>query len=141
MENRFEKHWGSKEGDIKIGKYRVTLTEDLGSGSFGVVHPAVDRKTKENIAVKKMRFTFGTETNEEFRQLAKAEAKTMMMIRDRNIVSLLDYETAHGCTWLFMPLCDLGDINRYLSNNADMSRGKKIDFYASNGRGSRMPAW
>ena len=126
MGNRSIKETISNEGDVKIGRYTVTLTEDLGSGSFGMVHPAVERHTKEKVAVKKMRFTFGTDTNEEFKQLAESEAANMKMIRHPHIVSLLDYETAHGCAWLFMPLCDLGDMNRYLSNNADMPIGKRI---------------
>ena len=128
MGNRFDKVLAPKEGDVKIGKYRVSLTEDLGSGSFGIVHSAVNRNTKEKVAVKKMRFTLGTDTNEEFRQIAVSEAETMMMIHHRNIVSLLGYEQAHGCAWLFMPLCDLGDMNIYLNNNAEMSLGKRLIF-------------
>ena len=126
MGNRVVKNAASKEGDVKIGKYKVTLTKVLGSGSYGTVHPAVNRNTKEKVAVKKMIFAFGTDTNEGIRQLAEFEAETMMIIRHPNILSLLDYETAYGCAWLFMPLCELGDMNRYLSNNADMSLGKRL---------------
>ena len=73
-----------------------------------------------------MRFTFGTVTNEEFRQLAESEAETMKMVCHPHIVSLLDCDTAYGCARLVMPLCSLGDLNRYLSNNEDMPIGKRL---------------
>ena len=41
-----------KDGEADIGGYRVTLTEDIGSGSFGTVFPAKNRKTGEKMEKK-----------------------------------------------------------------------------------------
>ena len=122
----FGKDSSLQEGEIDIGIYRVALTDDIGSGSFGTVFKATNRKTAEKIAVKKIRYEFNTEINDELRNMAETEIISMAMVRHRHIVSLLDYKMANGSAWIFMPYCDRGDLNRYLSNNADMSIGKRF---------------
>ena len=114
-----------REGEVDIGIYRVTLTEDLGSGTFGSVYKAINRKTKEMVAVKKIRYTFGNEINNKMKDMAVAEAESMKMVSHPHIVSLLDYHTGHGSAWLFMPFCDLGDMNMYLKNNPSMTLEKR----------------
>ena len=115
-----------KDGEADIGGYRVTLTEDIGSGSFGTVFSARNRKTGGKLAVKKIRYDIGAEINEELRNMAESEAVVMKTVRHRHIVSLLDYAIAHRSAWLFMPFCDRGDLNHYLNNNADMPIGKRF---------------
>ena len=115
-----------KDGEFDIGNYRVTLTEDIGSGSFGTVFLAMNRQTKGKLAVKKIKYKFGTEINDELRNMAETEVESMKMVRHPHIVSLLDYKIANGSAWIFMPYCDHGDLNRYLTNNADMPIGKRF---------------
>ena len=115
-----------KAGEIDIGYYRVTLTEDIGSGSFGTVFQARNRKTGERLAVKKIKYEIGTEISEELKNMAESEAEVMKAVRHAHIVSLLDYAIAHRSAWLFMSFCDRGDLNYYLSNNPDIPIGKRF---------------
>ena len=128
MGNLFRQYTESslKDGEFDIGNYRVTLTDDIGSGSFGTVFQAMNRQTREKLAVKKIKYMFGTEINDELRNIAETEAESMRMVRHAHIVSLLDYKIANGSAWIFMPYCDRGDLNRYLTNYADMPIGKRF---------------
>ena len=126
MGNKFAKGTVLKTGEIDIGHYRVMLNDDIGSGTFGTVFPATHRKTGEKLAVKKIKYEFGTEISEELKNMAESEAESMKAVRHPNIVSLLECVIAHGSAWLFMPFCDQGDLNHYLSNNADMPIGKRF---------------
>ena len=117
---------GLNEGEIVIGRYRVALFEQLGSGSFGTILKATNPYTGEKVAVKRMMYKFGTQIIDKLKTLAESEAKSMKMVRHPNIVRFLDFDRAHGSAWLFMQLCDQGDLNIYLKNNADIPIGKKL---------------
>ena len=84
------------EGEVDIGDYRVKLADDIGSGSFGTVYEATNRYTHELVAVKKIKYTFRKEINNEMRDMATAEADTMRIIKHPYIVSLLDYKIRLG---------------------------------------------
>ena len=115
-----------KEGEVDIGPYRVSLTTDIGNGTFGTVYKAVHQRKKKDVAVKKIPFTFEEEVNREAKDMAMSEAKQMQEIRHPNIVSLLDLHLHLGSDWLFMDYCELGDLSRYLNNNADLSLTEKF---------------
>ena len=47
MGNIFPKGDGLREEEINIGKYRVTLINSIGNGSFGTVFHATDMQKKK----------------------------------------------------------------------------------------------
>ena len=113
-------------GEVDIGLYRITVYPTIGGGAFGHVCKAVHKDTLERVAAKGIRYSWDDE-NDDMCNVALAEAENMKRIRHENIVPLIDYESHEGTVWIFMELCEEGDLDRYMRRNAEMTFARKCN--------------
>jgi len=101
--------------DSRLGPYR--LRRELGRGSMGVVHLAVDGRSGQPVALKSM--ALGADLSEdEHRQLKQrflGEAEAARRLSHPDIVQVFDAGEAGGHAWMAMELlsgCELGRYTR-----------------------------
>jgi len=98
-----------------LGPYRLIRT--LGQGSVGVVHLAIDSRTRQALALKVL--TLGHDLSESDHALARehflGEFRTARRLSHPDIVTLYDAGEQDGTAWLAMELlsgCELGRYTR-----------------------------
>ncbi len=82
----------------RIGPYE--LREELGRGGMGAVHRAVDARTGQEVALKLLLAV----ADERARRRQLLEARALMGLRHRSVVSLLDAGEDRGRPWLALEL-------------------------------------
>ncbi len=107
---------------LVIGKYNIFLSDQLGNGAYGVVYKAKDESDKP-VAAKKI--SIGDHA-----RMAVQEAENfyeLQPLEHRNIVKIFDITRERDAIWIFMELCELGDLNKYFTNNlSTLSDNKKV---------------
>ena len=112
---------------ISLDPYRISLDEVIGMGCFGQVLHAINIENGEKLAVKQiMSLAHEPKDNSEYLAKMNAISMTMKRIRHPHIVCFLDCKILKSSAWIFMPLCDGGDLRRFLSKNADMPNEKRF---------------
>ena len=93
-----------------VAGYTIYLDRRLGKGGFGAVYKATDRNG-QIVAAKKMDNVPDVSRMENFLHNNLPE--------HRNIMKVLNTATYNTEFWLFMPVCEHGDLNRYFSQSAE----------------------
>jgi len=92
--------------------YSIPESEPLGTGSFGIVLPAVDQRTGQKRAAKKIRKA-GVEAS-----ILQREVVALRAVDEHpNVCRLLDVYETDDDLWLVMDLCEGGDLCGYLLNS------------------------
>ena len=93
---------------LSKGNYRIDIDTVLGSGSFGVVHPAT-HKFGRKVAAKRIN------TNDQLKanQIA-ADFAHILCLTHKNIARVFDVTLQNKSIWVFMELCEHGDLVNYL---------------------------
>ncbi len=88
-------------------KYKVDLTKVLGRGAFGTVHKAEHRNGKK-VAAKRID---GKE--EDAVKVVEKDLLKLKGLNHRNIAQVYDVRRDQTTVWVFMELCDQGDLAQY----------------------------
>lgn len=103
---------------------RYVDLQSIGSGAQGVVCSALDKKSNERVAIKKLSKPF---TNETYAKRAFRELRLMKMVNHKNIIGLLNLFTPASCieefndVYIVMELMD-ADLRRVIGVNLDHDR-------------------
>ena len=111
----------------KCGGYMITFCPALGRGVFGTVHKAVHIKSKEQLAAKQLILS-GTKLQKEH-TLREAQEELNMIQNvqgHQNIVQLYDHMHMNNAYWIFMELCDLGDLHDFMDKSPRMEIERKV---------------
>ncbi|EAS06587.2 Serine/Threonine kinase domain protein (macronuclear) [Tetrahymena thermophila SB210] len=102
----------------QVDNYILNLDKILGQGSFGSVYQAIDMKNGDRqVAVKQISQTSMNKNADKLMQLLKNEIKTMKMIKDKNVVQLLDVRRSSNNIYLIVEYCNGGSLESYLNKN------------------------
>lgn len=101
------------------GVNRYSLGEVLGSGRFGVVQKATDKKKKKVVAVKMVDLTkFGSADIRKFKENVKREIRLMRRCQHDNIVALLDnYDDGATKIYIVQEFCGGGNLLHFFASN------------------------
>ena len=97
----------TKNPELQVGNYSVSLDKVLGKGSYGVVHPATDSKGSK-VAAKRI-------DGKDKRKMEKItkDLNKLMTLDHPNIVKIFDIHQVHTTIWMFMEFCEYGDLNDF----------------------------
>ncbi len=95
---------------LNVSQFRVNTGKILGKGSFGIVHKALD-KSGADIAAKRIDFTARTKS-----KLPKVTTglKRLTELNHENIARIFQVFEEEATVWVFMELCNQGDLINYL---------------------------
>ena len=113
-------------GEIDVGRYRIKLDDNIGSGMFGSVCQAHRIDSGEPIAAKGILVGDRWSQNDYLKAMAMEEGARMKRCSHENIAKLYDYCEHGNKVWLFMEFCNLGDLNHYLDGNPEMEFSEKL---------------
>ena len=100
----------TKETEMVLGKHLVNLTEELGSGSFGIVYAGKHATSGKKVAVKKL-----TIVDEEAGRLALEEIKKYERLpKHPNLVEMIDYHYQRNAFWLVLEYCTDGTLEQFV---------------------------
>ena len=99
-----------------IGGYEVDLSMDdlLGEGTFGCVYKAKRLDDNQPVAAKMLK---KYEPNLKDPIVQRDIESLDKIPKHKNVVSILHHEAVAGEYWIFMELCDLGDLRDYFRKN------------------------
>ena len=104
-----------------VGKYSVTFSPPLGSGTFGKVHEAVHKSTNETVAAKQIDIGDQERINDYMLQMADKELKILRDLQNHpNIVQVRDYFIKQNVFWIMMEFCELSNLYTYLQQNKEL---------------------
>ncbi len=95
---------------LSKGEYTVDTDQVLGKGSFGIVHKAVDRNGTE-VAAKRIDFT--AKTKNKIPQIA-SDLRKLIALDHENIARIFEVLEEKVTIWVFMELCNHGDLVDYI---------------------------
>ncbi len=95
--------------------YTIDTDSVLGRGSFGTVHSATD-KNGERIAAKRI-------DDKDEAKLAQAaeDLQRLVSLKHQNIARLHEVLHQRNSVWVFMELCEHGDLEDYLKTGKEAS--------------------
>ena len=112
---------------INIDEFQVNLARELGRGAFGTVYLCHDTNM-QRIAGKKINGPM-TKSIENLQQIKEIVTKKSDMENHQNILCVRKIVRNEDSIWIFMPFCELGNLNDYFINNYnDISVITKISF-------------
>ncbi len=98
---------------LTVAKYRVNTGKILGKGSFGIVHKALD---KHGVDVAAKRIDFSAKSQKRLPQIAK-DLKKLTSLKNENIARIFEVSEDEETIWVFMELCNHGDLVDYLQGS------------------------
>ncbi len=106
------KKTGKHKTKIMLSKarFKVDTNEVLGKGSFGIVHRAEDKEHKE-VAAKRIDFT--AKNKNKLPEIAR-DLKKLTKLIHLNIAQIFEILQEELTIWVFMELCNHGDLVNYL---------------------------
>ena len=104
----------------KIKGYTINPKDFLGQGAYGVVYRAVDSKGNK-VAAK--RIDIGGK-----HKLPNivTDVEKLKQLNHPNIVKVFDIHQEESIVWMFMELCEFGDLNKFYSNN-ELSHDQHVE--------------
>ena len=97
--------------DLRVKGFTIKLKEFVGQGAYGVVYRAVDSKGNK-VAAK--RIDLGGKHS--LPNIIK-DVEKLKQLDHPNIVKIYDVYQDEKVIWMFMQLCEHGDLNKFYSNN------------------------
>ena len=97
--------------DLLVKGFTIKLKEFIGQGAYGVVYRAVDLTGK---AVAVTRIDLGGKHS--LPNIIE-DVKKLKQLNHPNIVKVHDIHQDEKTIWMFMELCEHGDLNKFYSNN------------------------
>ena len=96
---------------LKVGDYTVDVSDHIGRGATGVVHPATDAEGKD-VAAKRI-------CGEDNRSMAKIsrDLHKLTQLSHPNIVKFYNIKHQKSEIWLFMEYCTHKDLHKYFRKN------------------------
>ena len=113
--------------DILIGGYIVSLSPELGRGSYGTVFKARNKEDKKICVAKKIDLTAARST--ELLEKANIEVRILQKLSHPNIVQYLDVHIHKTSYWIFLEYCCEGDLKNYLLQHDFLSETQKCEIY------------
>ena len=98
---------GAKEPLLNVKSYTIYLGNYIGSGAVGVVYEGRDTK-KNKVAAK--RISIPDNRNQ---GIFNQDYDRLMKLDHPNVLRILDVVKQRQEMWIFMPLCEFGDLNRF----------------------------
>ncbi len=98
---------------LSVSEYRVNTHKILGKGSFGIVHKALD-KNGADVAAKRIDFT--AKNINRIPHIA-SDLKKLTVLEHENIVRIFNVLKEEETIWVFMELCNHGDLVDYLQGD------------------------
>ena len=103
---------------LEKGDYVITTYPYLGKGSFGIVFKASHKHdySRQEVAAKEIDFSqLNADVKKALMKHAIDELSTMQNLEPhKNIVELFDHFSDAKSLWIFMELCDKGNLHMYL---------------------------
>ncbi|MCA9131901.1 MAG: serine/threonine protein kinase, partial [Planctomycetales bacterium] len=96
---------------------RFEICEQIGSGSFGTVYLAFDRKLTRNVAVKVAHI--GAHSSARLRARFLREAHAAARLAHQNVVSLHEYGDEGGLLYLVYEMCDGPTLEHWMAEQPD----------------------
>ena len=98
-----------------VGEFKVHFRQELGQGTFGNVYKADNKAGKTIVAAKKISLCKDGLINERLWDLASTEFSILEQLQDHpNIVRLLGHHQEAKHMWVFMELCELGNLQSFM---------------------------
>ena len=95
------------KAEIQVGTYTVNSEKILGKGAYGVVFSATDSKCKK-VAAKRI------DGKDKLKmQKITTDLDKLMTLDHSNIVKIFDIHQVDSTIWMFMELCEFGDLNNF----------------------------
>ncbi len=95
-----------------VGEYRVNMGAALGHGAFGFICRGEDKHGRD-VATKRIDFTKYKNKVPE----VSANLKKLVGLEHENIAQIFHVETEEATVWVFMELCNHGDLVNYLQRD------------------------
>ena len=109
-------------------EYTINFQDELGSGTFGSVYIAQRKRDKIDVAVKRINLFQGGIRKRKIHEMASKELAILQKLQDHpNVVRLLGQHEDDKTLWIFMELCNLGNLAKFMGDNdPDMRQRLKI---------------
>ena len=109
----------TKNLELQVGNYSVSLDKVLGKGSYGVVHPATDSKGNK-VAAKRI----DGKDKHKMQKITK-DLDKLMTLDHPNIVKIFDIHQVDSTIWMFMEFCEFGDLTDFF-NKQKLTEHQKL---------------
>ena len=111
-----------------VGKYTVTFSPSLGSGSFGQVFKAMHNIKGEKVAVKQIKIADRGIRNESMYEMAETEFNIIASLQSHpNVIALHEHFFTQNHFYIVMELCD-HDLETFVNLNADLKFETRLKF-------------
>ncbi len=107
---------------LNVSSYQVNAWKVLGKGSFGIVHKALD-KNGADVAAK--RIDFVPQNKKKLPQVLKGLNK-LTQLDHENIARIFNVSEQDDTVWVFMELCNQGDLINYLQGGEVVTANEKL---------------
>ncbi len=104
---------------LSKGEYEIDLDRVLGRGAFGTVHVAVHTADRRKVAAKRI----DGKSEEAVTDIANDLMK-LCHLSHENIAGVFDVQRSEKTIWVFMELCEQGDLSEYFAGKRD--KGEQI---------------
>ena len=102
------------DGMIDIVGYKVDFMDELGRGTFGTVFKGYTQKGSP-VAVKRIRTSSEDDSRTATNVTKFQELKDKDLHVNDHILTILDVEYQQNAIYIFMEICDLGDLNDFFA--------------------------
>ncbi len=93
--------------------FKIDMNAVLGNGSFGIVYKAKDKRMK---AVAAKRIDFKATSKKQLPEIA-SDLKKLTRLHHENVAQIFEVWPEEGTLWVFMELCNHGDLVDYLQGD------------------------
>lgn len=104
-------------------KHYDIYKEPIGKGSFSKVYKALDTKTQEYVAIKKINFL---EFSDTLKKRIHTELFILQSTSHRNIVKFIDFEFVNNYIFMIFEYCNEGNISKYIGKNLEENKLNNI---------------
>ena len=112
---------------LRVGDYDVSMSPELGRGSYGTVYKAIHSDTGETHAVKKIELTSDPIKSKRLLQKARTEEAILKQLKHENVVQYYGVYCHTSSWWIFLQYCEEGNLNKYLKKVKHFSDKEKIE--------------
>ena len=99
-------------GIWSVKGYTIYAKDILGKGAYGIVYKAIDADGKK-VAAKMIDIS-----NKHLLDEIITDVEKLLRLDHQNIVKLYDIHQEENVVWVFMELCEYGDLNKFFSKNS-----------------------